>query len=53
MDDLTRIELERRLDLIEDAESGEAPLPPLPLIDLLAALVGLALLIGLLLWWAL
>jgi hypothetical protein len=46
-------ELERRLALIETAGSGEEPLAPLPLADLLAAIVGLALLTVALLGWAL
>ncbi len=53
MDDETRAELERRLTLIEEGGSAEAPLPPLPRADLLAAVVGLALVTAVLLWWAL
>ncbi len=53
MDPELRAELERRLDLIEDPDSGEAPLPPLPAADLAAAIAGLALLTALLLWWVL
>ncbi|WP_408896045.1 hypothetical protein ACJ5H2_14130 [Nocardioides sp. R1-1] len=53
MDDDMRAELERRLGLIEDAGGAEAALPPLPLADLLAAAVGLALVTIALLWWVL
>lgn len=53
MDDQTRAELERRLELIDDPAGAEAALPPLPLKDLLAALAGLAVVTVVLLWWAL
>ena len=53
MDDAMRAELENRLALIEDPGGAEAALPPLPLLDLLAAAVGLALITVVLLWWAL
>lgn len=53
MDDEMRAELERRLVLIEDAGGAEAALPPLPLMDLLAAAAGLVVLTLALLWWAL
>lgn len=53
MDDETRAELERRLALIEAGGAAEAPLPPLPRADLLVAVVGLASITALLLWWAL
>lgn len=53
MDDEMRVELERRLALIEDDLGVDAPLPPLPLLDLVAAVVGLCVVTLLLLWWAL
>jgi hypothetical protein len=53
MDDETRVELERRLALIEDPEGHDAPFPPLPRVDLAAAVAGLVLISLLLLWWAL
>jgi len=53
MDDAMRAELERRLALIEDPDGPEGALPPLPLLDLVAALVGLAIITVVLLWWAL
>lgn len=53
MDDAMRAELERRLALIEDPGGADGVLPPLPLGDLVAAVVGLALLTVVLLWWAL
>lgn len=53
MDDEMRVELERRLALIEDDAGGDAPLPPLPVLDLVAAIVGLGVLTLVLLWWAL
>jgi hypothetical protein len=52
MDPRMRAELERRIDLIE--KGGEdRTLPPLPLIDVLAAGAALVLLTVILLWWAL
>lgn len=53
MDDEMRVELERRLALIEDDGGADAPLPPLPVLDLVAAIAGLGVLTLLLLWWAL
>lgn len=53
MDDEMRVELERRLALIEDDGGVDAPLPPLPALDLVAAVVGLGVVTLLLLWWAL
>ncbi|MBM0127178.1 hypothetical protein [Pimelobacter simplex] len=53
MDDAMRAELEHRLALIEDPGGAEGALPPLPLADLVAAVVGLALITVALLWWAL
>ncbi|XBB69716.1 hypothetical protein ABFU82_10515 [Nocardioides sp. WV_118_6] len=53
MDDALRAELERRLGLIEDTGTREGALPPLPLIDVLAAAAGLVVLTLVLLWWAL
>ncbi|MDT0275915.1 hypothetical protein [Blastococcus goldschmidtiae] len=44
-------ELERRLVLIEDEGSGEGPLPPLPALDLVFAIVGLVVLTVGLTWW--
>lgn len=53
MDDAQRNELEERLALIDAGGPAEAPLPPLPAMDLVAAVAGLALLAVVLLWWAL
>ena len=53
MDHKQRAELERRLALIEDRTGPDGPLAPLPLRDFLAAVVGLALVSLLLVWWAL
>ncbi|NYJ02194.1 hypothetical protein HNR19_002892 [Nocardioides thalensis] len=52
MDPETRAELERRIELIENG-GDDGVLPPLPLVDLVAAVVGLALAACALLWWAL
>ncbi|MDP5182018.1 hypothetical protein QOZ88_05160 [Blastococcus sp. BMG 814] len=44
-------ELERRLTLIEDEGSGEGPLPPLPVLDLVLAVGGVAVLTVGFTWW--
>lgn len=44
-------ELERRLRLLEDPASGEAPLANLPWRDVAAAVIGLAVISVLLLVW--
>jgi hypothetical protein len=53
MDDELRVELDRRLALIEDPGGADAPLPPLPWSDVVLAIAALALLSVLLVWWAL
>ncbi|WGW11523.1 hypothetical protein LWF01_15735 [Saxibacter everestensis] len=44
-------ELERRVALLEDADSGEAILPPLPARDLWLAVAGLVVISVFMIWW--
>lgn len=53
MDSEFEHELERRLALIEDPESGEGPLAPLPWRDLLISVAALVAISAALLWWSL
>ncbi|WP_181407567.1 hypothetical protein [Nocardioides sambongensis] len=53
MDQEFEAELERRLALIDDPQSEEGPLTPLPWLDLLLTAGGLLILTVALLWWSL
>lgn len=53
MDPAFEAELERRLALIEDPDSDEGPLAPLPWRDVWASIAALVVLSAAVLWWSL
>lgn len=53
MDSEFEAELERRLALIEDPDSDEGPLAPLPWMDVWLSIAALVTVSAVLLWWSL